>query len=71
MPHQAGLESRTKLPALPGALLQHEFSQQTPRHRRRAKRLAISIDQLAFRMLVVLRVHPHLSNVLTHISGAN
>ena len=30
-----------------------------------------SIGELAFRVLVAFRLHPHLSNVLTHISGAN
>ena len=30
-----------------------------------------SIGELAFRALVAFRLHPHLSNVLTHISGAN
>ena len=31
----------------------------------------LSIGELAFRVRVAFRVHPHLSNVLTHISGAN
>ena len=36
-----------------------------------AARPELSIAELAFRVLVAFRVHPHLSNVLTHISGAN
>ena len=36
-----------------------------------AARPELSIGELAFRVLVTFRVHPHLSNVLTHISGAN
>lgn len=71
MLHRAGLESQTPLPALPGALLRHQSPRQTARSQGAAKRPRISVDELAFRMLVALRVHPHLGNVLTHVSGAD
>lgn len=71
MLHRAGLESQSPLPALPVALLQHESPRETARSHGTAKRPRISVDELAFRMLVALRVHPHLGNVLTHVSGAD
>ncbi len=68
---QSGLDSQTALHTPPGAVLQCEFPPRTAEPRSVAARPELSIGELAFRVLVALRVHPHLSNVLTHISGAN
>ena len=66
MRDQAGLNSRTELPSAPGAVLH-----KTPRPRSVAALPDLPIGELAFRVLVTFRSHPHLSNVLTHISGGN
>jgi hypothetical protein len=34
-------------------------------------RLELSVGELAFRMVAAFRAHPHINNVLTHISRAN
>lgn len=34
-------------------------------------RSAIAIEKLAFEMLVAFRAHPHINNVLTHVSGGD
>lgn len=70
MHHQSGLQGQTRLRTPPGAILQHELAAET-RGVAKRPRPELSSDQLAFMMRVALRVHPHLSNVLTHISGAN
>lgn len=70
MRHQAGLQGQMQSRTPPGVILQREFAAET-REVAKPPRPELSIDQLAFRMRVALRVHPHLSNVLTHISGAN
>ena len=71
MRHQSGLDSQARLQTPPEAILQREFPPGTSGPRRVAARPEFSIGELAFRVLVAFRVHPHLSNVLTHISGAN
>lgn len=71
MRHQSGLHSQTELQTPPGAILQCELPPETPGPRNVAARPEFSVGELAFRGLVAFRVHPHLSNVLTHISGAN
>ena len=68
---RSGLDSQTKLQTPPEAILQCEFPPETPEPRSVAARPEFPIAELAFRVLVAFRVHPHLSNVLTHISGAN
>lgn len=32
---------------------------------------SVAVDELAFRVLATFRAHPHINNVLTHISGGN
>lgn len=66
---QSGLDSHTKLHTPP--FLPCEFPSETPEPRSVAVGPALSIGELAFRVRVAFRVHPHLSNVLTHISGAS
>ncbi len=68
---QSGLDSQTELRTPPGAILQCEFPPGTPERHSVAARPDPSIAELALRVLVSFRVHPHLGNVLTHISGAN
>ena len=65
MRHQSGLDSQAKLQTPPEAILQREFPPGTSGPRRVAARPEFSIGELAFRVLVAFRVHPHLSNVLT------
>ncbi len=71
MRHQSGPDSQTELRPVPGAVPPGEFLPETLEPRGDEVRPELSIDELAFRVLVAFRVHPHLSNVLTHISGAN
>ena len=68
---QSGLDRQTELHTPPGAVLPREFPPEAPEARAVAARPELSIAELAFRVRVAFRVHPHLSNVLTHISGAN
>jgi len=60
------LISQTESPSAPGTVLH-----KTPRPRSVAALPDLPIGELAFRVLVAFRSHPHLSNVLTHISGGN
>ncbi|MBX9648119.1 MAG: hypothetical protein K2X57_13815 [Xanthobacteraceae bacterium] len=72
MPHQAGLGSRTELRSPPNAsLINCEFLPETSRPRDRDARPGLSTDELAFKTFAAFRAHPHISNVLTHNSGAN
>jgi hypothetical protein len=66
---QSELDSRTELHT--SLVLPYEFPPETPERHSVAARPEPSIDELAFRVLVAFRLHPHLSNVLTHISGAH
>jgi uncharacterized protein (DUF2249 family) len=66
---QSGLDSRTELHT--SLVLPYKFSPETPERHSVAAHPEPSIGELAFRVLVAFRLHPHLSNVLTHISGAN
>ena len=68
---QSGLDGQTELHTPPGAVLRREFPPEAPGARAVAAHPELSIAELAFRVRVAFRVHPHLSNVLTHISGAN
>src|SRR5450759_2569701 len=71
MDQEARLDSQTELRPAPGAIPPCEFLPETLRPRGNEVRPEFPIGELAFRVLVAFRVHPHLSNVLTHISGAN
>lgn len=66
MNHEAGQDSQELRPISPCEFLPEILiacdSEQRPE---------LSTAELAFRVLVAFRAHPHLSNVLTHISGAN
>jgi len=57
-------EHRTSLTAL------SRSSVEAPREAL-APDLAIAVDDLAFVIVAAFRRHPHINNVLTHISGAN
>ena len=67
MDQEAGLASQTELRPVPPC----EFLPEASITRGSERRADFSAGELPFRMLVAFRVHPHLSNVLTHISGAN
>jgi hypothetical protein len=71
MRHQPGPDRQTRLQTPPEAILRGELPPATSRPRRVAARPELSTPELAFKVLVCFRAHPHLSNVLTHISGAN
>jgi hypothetical protein len=72
MSTQFGLDSQPELQTPPAAILQCEFPSKTPGESHGvAAHPELSIGELAFRVRVAFRVHPHLSNVLTHISGAS
>ncbi|WP_155248700.1 hypothetical protein [Bradyrhizobium japonicum] len=70
MHHQARLDSQPGVRPRPGtnsravAPIKH-------RARDRKRRPKPSTDELAFRTLAVFRAHPHINNVLTHISRAD
>lgn len=68
---QSGLDRQTELRTPPGAVLRREFPPEAPGAFAMAAHPELYIAELAFRVRVAFRVHPHLSNVLTHISGAN
>ena len=71
MDQEARLDCQTELRPAPGAIPPCEFLPETLRLRGNEVRPEFPIGELAFRVLVAFRVHPHLSNVLTHISGAS
>jgi len=70
MHHQARLDSQPGVRPRPGtnscavAPIKH-------RARDRKRRPKLSTDELAFRTLALFRAHPHINNVLTHISRAD
>jgi len=68
---QSGLARQTELHTPLGAVLPREFPPDAPWVPAVAAHPELSIAELAFRVRVAFRVHPHLSNVLTHISSAN
>jgi uncharacterized protein (DUF2249 family) len=68
---QSGLDRQIELHTPTGAIFPCEFPPETPEPHSVAARPELSIGELAFRVRVAFRVHPHLSNVLTHISGAS
>jgi hypothetical protein len=71
MDQEARLDNQTELRRAPGAIPPCEFLPKTLRSHGNEVRPELPIGELAFRVLAAFRVHPHLSNVLTHISGAN
>src|SRR5450759_1926793 len=68
---QSGLDRQIELHTPTGAIFPCEFPPETPEPHSVTARPELSIGELAFRVRVAFRVHPHLSNVLTHISGAS
>ena len=66
---QSGLDRQTELRTPPRARFSRaNFPPEAPGARAVAAEPELSIAELAFRVRVAFRVHPHLSNVLTHIS---
>lgn len=55
----------------PGATRYHEGMPGTVRSGRREAPATPSTDALAFKIFAAFRAHPHINNVLTHISQAN
>lgn len=63
----ARLEGRADARPVPDTMLRRAPSLQTAPSERRQR---LSTAELAFRIYAVFRAHPHISNVLTHISRA-
>jgi hypothetical protein len=61
---------RLELGATPAGVLDQNPCVES-RETRDDLRAELSIEQLAFRVFAAFRAHPHINNVLTHISGAN
>lgn len=71
MNYQPGLPSQAELHPSPGVVFRRKGVPGTSRSRGAKARAALSTEQLAFRTLAAFRAHPHITNVLTHISRAN
>ena len=63
------LEDRAGAQPARGLIL-HEYLRTSPDVSESTCRLELSTPDLAFRIFAAFRAHPHISNVLTHISGA-
>lgn len=66
----ARLEIRDALP-VPAAPLGVLPSAEAPKNRIPTTRARLSTADLAFRVFAAFRAHPHINNVLTHISQSN
>jgi hypothetical protein len=63
-------ESRAKVQPAWGAILNPEHLLPAVRAHEHESRLPLSTTELAFRIFAAFRAHPHVNNVLTHISRA-
>lgn len=70
MHHQAGLDNQPEVRPRPGPD-PRGVAPIKRRARDRKRRPKLSTEELAFRTLAVFRAHPHINNVLTHISRAD
>lgn len=71
MNYQPRLPSQAELQPAPDVIFRPKDLTGTAASRDGKTHTALSTGELAFRTLAAFRAHPHVSNVLTHISGAN
>ena len=69
--HSTAFDPSTKLPAAAEATFAGSSIRRAHSIRNKERCVSVAADGLAFRMLVAFRVHPHIGNVLTHISGGD
>lgn len=69
--HSTAFDASTKLPAAAGGTFAGLPDSWTLPVRTNERWESVAIDELTFRMAAAFRVHPHISNVLTHISGGD
>lgn len=72
MRNTTALKMQTERRLVPGATRHREsISGMVRLSRGRKARATLSTEELAFKIFAVFRAHPHINNVLTHISGTN
>ena len=64
------LENRADVQPARGAMRQSRYLLHTEGQARPASRQRLALAELAFRIFAAFRAHPHINNVLTHISRA-
>lgn len=65
------MEMQARSRSVHGAVLCQSFPSPEPMDRELETPARLSTAELAFRIFAIFRGHPHISNVLTHISRAN
>lgn len=69
--HSRAFDASAARPAAADAVFARFCNEGALSDRSEDRGVSIAVDELAFRMVVAFRTHPHINNVLTHISGGD